>query len=166
MGKRTSPLQERLEGKEEGNGVQKRLWGVRKEEKLKSGWGAGYSYPTHRQSETGNPSPQPPLKSWNDFAEGRRGGLKKDFGQDGLHSKSHRVSLSALVPSIAFHLHHCCLPPPSSVPRRLWLPLAEVKPSIPPRRGAVPGCLRPHAAFVIASAVLPSSCPTPVILVC
>lgn len=69
-------LSKRLEGKEEGNGAQRRLQGMRKEEKLESGWTAGHRSPSHRQCEMGNHSPQPPLESLNAPAEGRRGELK------------------------------------------------------------------------------------------
>lgn len=71
-----------------------------KEEELKSGWGAGYSHPTHRQCEIGNPVPLPPSKSLNAFAEGRRRGLRKDFGQVDLHSKSRSGALLALAPFV------------------------------------------------------------------
>lgn len=91
----------------EVGGQGRREWGTEKalggEEREKAevwvGRGAGYPYPTHRQCEIGNPGPQPPLKSLNAFAEGRRG-LKKDLGQDDLPSKSRSDALSAPVPSM------------------------------------------------------------------
>lgn len=46
---------------------------MKKEDKLESRWPAS---PSHRQCEVGTQSPQPPLKSLNALAEGRRGELK------------------------------------------------------------------------------------------
>lgn len=139
-----------------------------KEEELKSGWGAGFSHPTHRQHEIGNHVPLPPSKSLNAFAEGRRRGLKKDFGQADLHSKSRSGALLAQVPSVL----SLCISPV-----RLLFSIAGVLggfgsrwPRLSQEPSSAVGCAglsEPHAALITASTVLSSSpCPTSVIFMC
>lgn len=134
-----------LEGEEEeGNGVQRRPWGVRKEGNLESGGPAGLCSPSLRLCEVGTHSPR---LLWNPWRLLQREGEERGSLWPRWSSlKESKWFLFALGSPLAPFLS----PPPQGW--RFWLLL---DPKGPTWSGAVLGSLQPQAASIPVS----TSCP-------